>query len=314
MTRNDPAVTPCVLGIGQCSWDYLAEVDSFPAPDTKLEVNCWVEEGGGPVATALVALQRLGIPCRFVGVVGDDGEGAKILQSLGDSGVDASGVLRREGARSQTAFIAVEKGSGRRTIFWLRPTGAEVAPGDVPAATFEQCGFLLLDGLMADVSLWGAVEARKRGMPVMLDAGRIRPGMLEVARQCDYVVAAEQFALDMGWDGNPASFRALAERVGSATVTVTLGECGSLTWHRGRLIRQPAFPVEVADTTGAGDVFHGAYVFGLLRGWRMEDVLVFASAVAALKCTRIGGRAGIPAFEEVAGFLSCRGYSLPPKV
>ncbi len=144
----------------------------------------------------------------------------------------------------------------------------------------------------------------------MLDAGRVRPGMLEIARECDYLVASERFALDLGWDGDAERFRGTAAGMGAGVVTVTLGAKGSVTYRGGEIIAVPAFAVEAVDTTGAGDVFHGAYVFGLLRGWALREVILFASAVAAMKCRRMGGRAGIPTLEEARTFLGDRGCGL----
>lgn len=292
-----------VTGIGQCSWDYLGLVDSWPAPDSKEEVRQWEEQGGGPVATALAGLARLGVLCRFHGVIGDDDAGDNIRRSLAAEGIDCSGVAVREGAVSQAAFIAVERGSGRRTIFWRRPSGAPLAPAELAEGFLEGSDFLLLDGLMAEVSLHAARQAVERGVPVMLDAGRVRPGMLETARLCDYVVAGEQFALDLGWDGRDESFAALAKRTGAGVMTVTLGTRGSITCRGKELIRQPAFPVSAVDTTGAGDVFHGGYVYGVLQGWDLPATLRFASAMAALKCRKLGGRAGIPTLAEINAFM-----------
>ncbi len=299
-----------VVGIGQCSWDYLAVVDSFPAVDTKVEVRDWQEQGGGPVATALVALTRLGIPCDFYGITGDDPEGEKIRGSLLAEGVSTTGLLTRENAASQTAFIAIEEGTASRTIFWRRPSGMPLLPDELPHGFLDPCDFLLLDGLLAEASLFAARQARERGVPVMLDAGRSRPGMLETARHCDYVVASEQFALDLGWDGTTHGLHALAVSVGPGVFTVTRGNLGSITWHDGELIAIPAFPVAAVDTTGAGDVFHGGYIFGLLRGMDLADTIRFASAMAAMKCTRLGGRAGIPGEQEVAGFLERHGIRI----
>lgn len=299
-----------VVGIGQCSWDYLATVDSFPASDTKAEVGNWQEQGGGPVATALVTLARLGIPCNFHGVVGNDPEGEKIIQSLHGEGIGISGLVRREQAVSQKAFIAIEKHSAKRTIFWQRPSGTPLLPDELPESAFDDCCFLLLDGLMPEVSLIAAEKARGSGIPVMLDAGKVRPGMLEIAGLCDYLVASEQFARDLGWNDNPASFQRQAMSLGAPVVTITLGAQGSITYQDGEMIITPAFQVEALDSTGAGDVFHGAYIFGLLRGLDLADTIRFASAVSAMKCRRIGGRAGIPNTTEALRFLSERGIVL----
>ncbi|HTG83087.1 MAG TPA: PfkB family carbohydrate kinase [Geobacteraceae bacterium] len=295
-----------IAGIGQCSWDIIGMVDSYPAPDSKEEILQWEEQGGGPVATALVTAARLGYPGRFYGVVGDDAYGEKIRRSLAAGGIDIGGVTTRCDATSQVAFIAVERGSGRRTIFWQRASGRPLQPEELPPAYLDGASFLLLDGLMAEVSLHAALEARKLGVPVMLDAGRVRPGMVEIAPLCDYLVAAEQFALDLGWDGDPERFRTEAKRLCPGVVTVTLGERGSVTWAGDEIIRTSAFPVEAIDTTGAGDVFHGAYACGVLKGWPLPYVLSFASAAAALKCTRVGGRAGIPTVGTVLAFMEER--------
>jgi sulfofructose kinase len=299
-----------ITGIGQCSWDMLAQVASYPDRDTKEEVLYWEEQGGGPVATALVTAARYGYDCRFCGVVGDDPVGEKIRRALRDEGIDVAGLMVRRDATSQNAFIVIEKAGGKRTIFWKRPSGPELLPQELPVAYLDGARFLLLDGLMAEASLHAAREARDRGIPVMLDAGRMRPGMLELAGISDYLVAAEQFARDLGWTGDPHRFAGEAAQLGAKVVTVTLGEQGSITWHEEGTIRMPAFPVDVVDTTGAGDVFHGAYACGVLWGWPLRDTLAFASAAAALKCRTIGGRAGIPSVGEVLAFLAEHGVTL----
>lgn len=295
-----------VIGIGQCCWDHLAVVDAHPAVDSKKEVLCWEEQGGGPVATALVTLSRLGIPSRFHGVVGDDELGARIVESLVVEGIQVAGLMRRSGASSQRAFIAIEEKTGLRTIFWQRPTGEALSSTELGTNFLQGAKFLLLDGLMVEASLYAAHEARKAGVPVMLDAGRVTPGTVELAAACDYLVAGEQLFIDLGWDGGTVTFAGLAAGLGAAVVTVTLGARGSLTWHDSRTISQSAFAVEAVDTTGAGDVFHGAYIYGLLQGWLIEDTLAFASAVAALKCGKISGRKGIPSLAKACAFVSER--------
>jgi ribokinase len=296
-----------VVGIGQCAWDYLAVVDSFPEVDTKQEVREWHEQGGGPVATALVTLARLGIPCEFFGVTGDDPEGKCIRESLLSEGIEIRSVITRSNASSQTAFIAVERGSGTRTIFWRRPSGKPLLPEELPADCLDGCDFLLLDGLMAEVSLFAARRARELGIPVMLDAGRVRAGMVAIAECCDYLVASEQFALDLGWDGHAENFLSAVRDLKAPVVTITLGKRGSITFRKDEILTVPAFPVDAVDTTGAGDVFHGGYLFGILRGLNLPDTIRFASAVAALKCSSIGGRTGIPGIAEALEFLTRNG-------
>jgi len=292
-----------VTGLGQCSLDYLSLVDVYPRINTKQEVLEWHEQGGGPVATALVALSRLGISCCFHGITGDDEAGRKIRQSLADEGIDVKGLVQRKDSSSQLAFIAVEKSSGSRTIFWRRHSGKVLQPEELAEDFLCGSSLLLIDGLMMDVSLAAEKRAREMNIPVLLDAGSARPGMSDLAMRCDYVVASEVFAEGLGWELTPQALLKESEALGARVLTITRGEEGSITVADGRIIRMPAFKIDAVDTTGAGDVFHGGYIFGLLQGWDLERVVRFASAVAAIKCRQIGGRTGIPRLNEVMQFL-----------
>ncbi len=290
-----------VAGLGQCSLDFIAFTDGYPEEDTKKEASGMVIEGGGPVATALVSLCRLGVGTVFIGMVSDDWAGKEIKRGLIREGVDTAGLKARKGGRSQTAFITVNTGTGSRTICWMRPTVAALAPGEVRASLIRGAGFLLLDGLMADASMKAAGVARKLGIPVMLDAGRLREGMIELASVSDYVVASEEFSRGLGL--NPE--KALRKLSGAKTraATVTLGDRGSLTLSGGRTFFTKAFRIKAVDTTGAGDVFHGGYIYGLLKGWPIEKTVEFASAFAALKCLERGSRAGIPTLHKTLKFM-----------
>ena len=301
-----------VVGLGQCSLDCLALVDSFPEIDTKKEVLLWDEQGGGPVATALVALSRLGVDCAFHGVVGDDQEGTKIRQSLIDAGIDAGGLLMREMAASQKAFIVIERCTGKRTIFWRRPSGEALRPDELAADFLNGADFLLLDGLMKEASMHAALRAKEMDIPVMLDAGRVREGMIEIALLCSYVVASEEFAREIGYDGDAKRFGETIRNYGFGLTTITLGNKGSITFRAGEIINIPTFDVEAVDTTGAGDVFHGGYIYGIMKGWDIGAVVRFASAMAAMKCRKIGGRAGIAGLEEIIQFMGDRGVDFPP--
>lgn len=303
-------ITMKIAGLGQCSLDHLFIVDSFPLPDTKKEVIEWSISGGGPVATALVSLARLGMRCSFHGIIGDDEAGRKIADSLRSEHIDIGGVLTRPGSSSQVAFIAVEKGSGRRTIFWKRPTAAPLMPHELPDDFLDNADFLLLDGLMREASVRAAREAKGKGIPVMLDAGKIREGMLELACLCDYVVSSEEFAKEFTTGSGPFDPEKAAlsmQRFGAKAATVTLGDRGSITVSGNDLFHTPAFSVDAVDTTGAGDVFHGGYIYGLLQKWDIKKVVRFASAFAALKCRKPGGRSGIPSLGEVDAFLQEKG-------
>jgi ribokinase len=307
-----------ITGIGQCSFDNLFMVDSFPVPDTKKEVIEWTTSGGGPVATALVSLSRLGMDSSFYGIVGDDEAGNKIRESLLSENVNINGLLTRPMSNSQVAFIAVEKDNDRRTIFWKRPSAEPLKSQELPESFLDNTAFLLVDGLMADVSIYAAKKARKKNIPVMLDAGRVREGMTELAHLCDYVVCSEEFARELiqpagnifsngvnsGDSFDPEKAISHVKAFGAKAATITRGSKGSITAFGDEIFKIPAFNVKVIDTTGAGDVFHGGYIYGLLQKWDIKEVVRFASAFAALKCRNVGGRAGIPTLEEVENFLN----------
>ncbi len=295
-----------VTGLGQCALDNIFTIDSFPTPDTKREIIDYETAGGGPVATALVSLARLGADCSYYGIAGDDEAAEKIRQSLEIEGIDTGGLIKRPDSHSQVAFIAVEKETGKRNIFWKRPSGDPYKPNELPDDFLDSADFLLTDGLMAEASIHAAKIARNKNVPVMVDAGRIREGMLELADLCDYFVCSEEFAREFTGNTNSFDPEDAIQKMNNfkaGTVTITLGAKGSITRHNNEVFKTPAFNIDVVDTTGAGDVFHGSYIFGLLQKWDIQQVIRFASAFAALKCTKLGGRAGIPKLNEVHNLL-----------
>ncbi|MGQ9669682.1 MAG: PfkB family carbohydrate kinase [Desulfosoma sp.] len=283
-----------VFGLGQCSLDYLGVIDRFPQADSKCECRDLTIQGGGPVATALVALSRWGKRCLMCGVVGDDPFGEVILHSLHSDGVHTDGVLVRPQCASQFAFIAAEPATARRTIFWRRPTGAPLHFNEVPWQEVHRSRVILTDGFFMDAALAVARKARAWNIPVVVDAGSLRDGMLDLARWSDHFIASEPFAKKlMGSEDPEGACRKLAG-LGPEVVGVTLGARGSAYSFQGRLAFQEAYSVDVVDTTGCGDVFHGAYVYGLLKGWDVRKRFQRASWAAAQVARRLGGRAGIP--------------------
>ena len=291
-----------VAGLGQCSLDYIAVTDGYPAEDSKFEAAGICVEGGGPVATALVALSRLKVRTRFAGVIGVDPAGVEIERGLKLEGVDTGSLVKRRSGASQTANIIVNRSDATRTIIWGRATARPLTAKEVSPSFLKGADFLLLDGLMPEASLKAARIAGKLGVPVMLDGGSLRLGMVELAAGADYVVCSESFA--KAYARTPEGALKALESIGVRTATVTLGKGGSVTLSDGVLFKVPAFKVRGVDTTGAGDVFHGGYVYGLLKGWSIKKTVTFASAFAALKCLTPGGRSGIPTLTRTLKFMN----------
>jgi ribokinase len=287
-----------VVGLGQCCLDVLVTVDAFPEADAKCEYGERVVQGGGPVGTAMVALSRWGLSTAAVGVVGDDTFGPMITRSLDDEGVDTTGVMVRAGETSQFAFIAAEPGRGTRTVFWRRPSGEPPRADEIDLDMVRAARAFHTDGLFIDAALAAARVARTAGVPVIVDAGTLREGMLELARESDSFVVAQRFARALtGGDDPREACRRLAE-LGPAVVGVTLGERGAVALADGVFHQQPGHAVEVVDTTGCGDVFHAGLTFGTVRGWPLAKTLDFAAWAAAGVARGLGGRAKIPALDD----------------
>jgi ribokinase len=292
-----------VIGLGQCALDFLGALSEYPAADQKTELTELLIQGGGPVATALVTLARLGVGTALVGRIGDDDFGQRIRAGLEREGVDCRWLLVESGASSQFAFIAVD-GGARRSIFWNRGSARPLAADEIPAGLLAGARILLLDGLQAEASLAAAQTARAQGVLTVLDGGTWRDGTAELLPWVDHLVVSERFGRQIA-GGNPEGALEPLLTYGAQAVTVTLGARGSVTLDRDRqLFVQPAFKVAAVDTTGCGDVFHGGYLFGLLKGWPLPRTLRFAAACAALKTRALGGRTAIPTLAEIDTFLA----------
>jgi len=287
-----------VFGLGQCCLDYIGEVDTYPQPDIKCEFSNRVIQGGGPVATALVALARWGVSCAFSGVLGDDFFGPMIKASLDDEGIDTSGVFVRKGFDSQFAFIVAEPGVGRRTIFWRRPTGFPPSPAEIDFSILRNAKVFHTDGIFTEASLAACKAAGKAGVQVVVDAGSLREGMLDIARLSDFFIASETFAKAFVGEDKPLNACHKLAELGPRVVGVTLGPKGYIALDGGRVIERPAYPAAAVDTTGCGDVFHAGFIYGLLENWGVDRSFDFAAWAAARVSLKLGGRAGIPSLSE----------------
>ena len=297
-----------VAGLGCACLDFLGIVPHLPDRDDQVWMSGSTQQGGGMVSTALVTLSRLGVPTAFAGKIGNDMAGRVVKEEFDLYGVDSAHLVMAPGARTPVSMILVDESTGQRTIM-AGGSSVEMSPSEVPAGVVASAKYLLLDTTTRQAALAAARIARDAGVPVVLDADSLsRPQDIgELLRSTDYLIASKVFAEALtGLTGPSKAVEALAG-YGSSAAVVTLGEAGSLTLAGGRSFHTPAFPVEVVDTTGAGDVYHGAFIFGLLREWRLEKTAEFASAVAAMSCTRLGGRQGIPTLDEAISFLRDRG-------
>lgn len=293
-----------VVGLGQASLDYLGRIPFYPEQDGKVELMDLHMQCGGPASTALVTLSRLGIATSFIGSISDDPLGQEILKGLKEEKVDTRFLKITPGYSSQFAFIAIAEKTGKRNIFWRRGSAPFLRTSDVDLSPFLNVRVLHLDGLMIDASVEAARQARDMGIRVLLDAGTMREGSRELVRFVDVLIASEQFSAPLvGSDATPETALEALKELCPGDVVITLGPRGSLGSYNNKLIYQDAFPVRSVDTTGAGDVYHGAYIYGLLKEWDMVTCMRFASATAAMKCRKIGARQGIPTLHQIKKFM-----------
>jgi sulfofructose kinase len=288
-----------VVGVGLAALDTFRVVERYPAPDTKCRTVDALVTGGGPVATALVTVSRLGGRCAFLGCLGDDPAGRAVTGGLAREGVDVSGVRHRPECTTPQPVIVVERSTGRRTVFEWHEGCGPIRPEDLDGGILSRARSLLCDARNPEAERAAAERVRAGGGLVMIDCGHPRPGLEELARVADVLIVSHSF-LEARWGPGATLERGLEELAswGPAVVGFTLGEAGSAVRWRGEVLRTSAFPLEVVDTTGAGDVFHGAFLWGMLRGWAPGMVMRFASAAAALSCRALGGRGAIPTEEE----------------
>jgi len=275
------------IGVGPRSREAVGEL-------TELSVQT-----GGPIGTALATVCALGAQARYFGRVADDEFGVIILRGLRDFGVETAFVLTEPDRTSPVSFTLVDQRTRQRTVRFSRGNIPDIVPGDLPRGLLDEAGLLLLDGRAPAAQIAAAERAKARGVPVMLDARHLGPGMGELLDLADLVIGSERFASEISHSSDVRRSLAELTKMGARTAVVTLGEEGAIGLAGDTLVTQGALPVEVRDASGSGDVFRGAFAYATVRGWPLEQALPFANAAAALSCRHLGGVGGIPSLAEV---------------
>ena len=295
------------VGFGLNAVDRLIEVPQYPEFDTKTRLLNHKLTAGGQTATAMVALQRLGLKTAYAGRFGSDMEGRFGVQSLQAEGVDTEFAEVIDGARNQHAFIIVDASNGERTIIWDRDTLVSYQPEEAPVILAARGRVLHLDAHDPPACVRMAQAARAAGTIVSADVDSIYDGLLELLPLIDILLTSAEFPHRLtGIADERASLVELKARYGCAIVGLTRGARGAVALCGGQFIEAPAceVPNGCRDTTGAGDAFHGGFLFGLLTGADVEGSLKLANAVAALKCRELGGREGLPTQEQLIAFVT----------
>jgi sulfofructose kinase len=303
-----------IVGLGLATIDILMRLGQMPSWEYYNQIEAVKLEGGGMVATALVAASRLGVKTGYVGTTGCDGAGSLKKKWLVQEGVDTSHTITNSLPESQLALVFVHAITGERTFAAAQDFGTGVLqPEELDRDYILAADYLLIDGYHAEAALQAARWMRAAGKNVMLDSGKtdraIPPELRALVPFTDVLISGSGFCQALTDERDLVEAGKAILQMGPKVVVETQGDRGCTTITAAETFHTPAFQVAVLDTTGAGDVFHGAYLVGLIHGWNLRFIAMFASAVSAIKCTCLGGRSGIPGMEETFEFLRRAGLA-----
>jgi len=301
-----------VVGLGLATCDVLIRLKEMPTWEQGAPMANFRFEGGGPVGTAMAAAAKLGAKAGFIGMAGNDEVAGMKMQSLRESGVDLSRMVYHDAPEEQVVIVYVHAETGERVFSMPEGWGHHtLGVEDLDRDYITSADYLHLDGTHFTAALEAAKWMHEAGKTVMLDGHKadwpIENSTRVLIGHTDILISGSGFAkgltgIDDIWEAGEEILK-----MGPRIFVQTEGKRGSFTVGRDDRFHMPAFEVDVVDTTGAGDVFHGAYLVGLLRGWDLRRITLFATAVSAIKCGKLGGRAGIPRFDAVMAFLRKRG-------
>jgi sugar/nucleoside kinase (ribokinase family) len=295
------------VGFGLNAVDHLIVMPQYPEFDTKTQLKEHIQSAGGQTASCMVGLQRLGMKTAYAGRFGSDAEGSFGLQTLKDEGVDVSFVETIEGSRTQIAFIVIDEQTGERTIFWDRDDRLAYTPEEVPFGLAQSGKVLHMDAHDPLACRRMAQIARATGTITSLDVDNLYEGCEELLPFIDVLISSENFPRRLtGIRDEHSALIEIKMRFGCAIVGMTFGTRGSMLYVDGQFIIGHAYetPGGPRDTTGAGDAYHAGFIYGMLHGRDVKECMKLGSAVAALKCRRLGARTALPSAEELEWYLS----------
>ena len=295
------------IGCGMVVLDHLCSVELYPPPNSKNRLLDWTQQGGGPVPTALAVLAKMKNSTAFIGKIGKDHYGSTLHRELVGYGINTDWICEQSHVQTAQAFIVVDRQYQERTVFLYRPTALALTPDDIDMEHLPDCRILHLDGHDIQVQTLLAKEMHQRGAMISMDIGSARTVPDTLMQWIDILLVSQDFAEFTSDSGDYDTIACeFLQRWQCHIVGITLGKEGSVFVTREDRFSQPAYVVDAVDSTGAGDVFHGAFLHGMLKGMSYRQAAKFSSAAAALACTQIGGKAGIPFENDVFQFLQTK--------
>jgi len=300
-----------IVGIGACVFDTLYEIPSYPKEDTKMRAAGSKAAGGGPCATGLVAAQKLGIDAAYIGVLSSDNGGAFLKGDFEKYGVDTSLIEVKDGYRSFASVLWLCRDSATRTCVFDKGNLPPLVLNDLQKKAIAEADILMVDGNELSAAVEAAKLARECGTRVLYDCGGLYDGVERLLKYTDIMIPSEEFALGhTGKSTAEDAAKSLYETYKPQVVVITQGARGGILYDGTKLVKYPVYPTKVVDSNGSGDVFHGAFASGIVRGFDFEKCCHFSSATSAIKCMGVGARESVPSFEEVKKYLRENGYEL----
>lgn len=300
-----------VVGIGACVLDTLITLPNFPPEDTKLRATSTKLVGGGPTATGIVAVSKLGISSEFLGLLSDDSSGAYLKADFEKYGVATGNIEMLPGYRAFTSCIWLNAAEGTRTCVFDKGDLPALKLNDGQIEAIKNADVLMVDGNEMNAAVEAAKIARENGTKVLYDCGGLYEGVERLLALTDIMIPSEEFA--MGHTGEKdatSAARKLYELYHPEYVVVTRGKHGGLLFDGKTVTEYPIYPADVVDSNGSGDVFHGAFASAVVRGYTPIQCCHFSSCVSALKCMGVGARESVPSFEATIEYLRRNGYEL----
>lgn len=291
-----------LVGVGLNATDTVIPLVNYPSRGSKVEYQTATVLPGGQVASTVVACQRWGIKTRYVGKLGDDAAAALHREAFAHAGVETQ-IVTAAGAASPQSLILVDAG-GERTVLCRRDERLILQPTDLNREWIVNARALHVDGHDTAAATLAATWARAAGIPVIADLDELYPGVEALIENIDYLIVSRDFPRRLTSEPNlEKALQQIQRRYGCTLVAATLGEEGVVAWDGKQLHHTPAYCVSVVDTTGAGDIFHAGFIYGLLQNWPLSRQLDFACAAAALNCTAVGARGGIQPLETIEDLM-----------
>ncbi len=292
-----------LVGVGLNATDTLIPLATFPERGSKVEYSHSTILPGGQAASTVIACQLWGLATRYVGKLGDDHAAALHRREFARTGVDAR-LITVPHAASPQSLILVDNG-GERTVLNHRDDRLLLQPADLDRAWITNARALHVDGLETAAATLVTGWARQAGIPTIADLDELYPGVEDLIANIDFLIVSRDFPARLTGERNlDQALRTIMRRFGCTVTAATLGQEGVLAWDGAHFHLRPAYQVHVADTTGAGDIFHAGFIYGLLQGWPLARRLDFACAAAALNCTATGARGCIGAVEAIETLMA----------